>query len=156
MNMIDLRNLRACSDALQWIKDNGFESDLNAAWQKCPRADWMLWLAAKRNTDRKIIVLAACDCARLALPFTKDPRVLACIETTERWTRGEVNLDELRTGRSTAYAYAADAAADAYAAAAAAADAAADAAAYAAYAAADAARKETWTKMAAKFCELTK
>ena len=100
-----------------------------AAWDACERGDWMLWIIAKTTKptdDRKPIVRVACACARLALPYTKDPRVLACIETTEAWTRGEATTEEVRIVRNGAY----DAA---YAAAYAAAD-----AAYAAYAAADA------------------
>ncbi|MCV5968765.1 putative immunity protein, partial [Lactococcus petauri] len=67
---------------------------------------------------RETLVLAACECARTALPFTKDPRVLVCIETTERWCRGEATLAEVRKEMTDAAAYAdADAAYAAYAAA---------------------------------------
>ena len=87
----------------------------------------MLWIIAKTavESDRKTIVSIACECARLALPYTKDPRVLACIETTEAWTRGEATIEQVRSARWAAYAAAdaaayaaADADADAYAAAA--------------------------------------
>jgi hypothetical protein len=116
----------------------------------------MMWLAATLGVRRQSVVLAACECARLVATRAKDPRVLACIETTERWAHGKATPEEVRQARhaaadayAAAYAAYADAA-YADAAAAAAADAAAADAAYAdaaaaaaaaaaAYAAADAA-----------------
>ena len=111
--------LQACEDARKWVAN---QATYEQAWATCSRGDWMLWLVGKFagepwSDGRKPLVLAACECARLALPYTKDPRVLKCIETTEAWTRGEATEKQVR-------------------AAAAAADAAADAAAYAAGAAA--------------------
>ena len=120
-----LSKLGACSEAVAYAET---QPDLETAWLNCERGDWLLWFAAKRNVPRPQLVLAACACARQALPYTTDPRVLACIETTERWAHGEAALDDVRKARADAYAYAANAA---YAAAAA-----AYAAAYSAYAAA--------------------
>jgi hypothetical protein len=130
----------ACSDALAWCK--GFRS-VKAAWLACERGDWMLWILGRLSGDpdsdsRKAVVLAACACARLALPHwhkrhPDDKRPLTAIETTERWARGEpgVTLDDVRAARTAV----ASAAASAAAAAASVASAAA-AAAYAASAAA--------------------
>ncbi len=120
-----------------------------ASWLACERADWLLWIAARvLAPERKRVVWTACQCARTALKYTKDPCVLACIEMTERWCRDQATIEEVRKARhaAAAAAYAAYAANAAYADAAAdAADAAAnaayaaDAAAYAANAAAAAA-----------------
>ena len=123
-----LSDLSACRDAAEYCAK--FDT-LEAAWLACERGDWLLWFSAKRGVDLKIIVRAACECARLALPHTKDPRVLSCIETAEKWTRGEATIEEVRVLRSVAEAAAASAAASAAAASA--------SAAYAAYAAASAA-----------------
>jgi len=76
-------------------------------------------------------VLAACACARLALPHTSDPRVIVCIETTEAWARGEATIGKVNDVRVAANTVAAAAAHAAHAAA-------ARAAAAAAYAASDA------------------
>jgi hypothetical protein len=150
-----LAELRACEEAVTWAKGYG---SLDAAWAACERGDWMLWLAGRlggppESGQRKTLVLCACACARLALPYvpTGETRPLAAIETAERWARGEATLDEVRVARRAAAAYAASAAAaaadaaaaDAAAAYAAAADAAAAYAAdaAAAYAAKAAARK---------------
>jgi len=123
-----LRKHGACMDAVEWL---GMRRAPKAAWDACERGDWLLWIAARLGVKREIVVFAACQCARLALKYTKDPRVLNCIETTEAWTRGKASIEDVRRDRAAADAAAADAA---YAAA----DAAyaADAAAYAAYAAA--------------------
>jgi hypothetical protein len=126
-----LHILRACREAIVWV---GGQETYEQAWATCERGDWMLWLLGKFagpawGEKRKPLVLAACECARLALPYTKDPRVLKCIETAEAWTRGEATNEEIYAAADAAAAAADAAAAAAYAAAYAAADAASAAAA---------------------------
>jgi hypothetical protein len=148
-----LEQLDACAMAVHWVG----ERTLEEAWNQCERGDWMLWFAGKIEVDRKLLVLAACGCARKALKNVPEgeerPRI--AIEAAEAWCRGEASIEDVRAAadaaRAAAYAaraaadaadaaaYAARAAAYAAYAAADAADAAARAAAYAAYAAADAA-----------------
>ena len=43
------------------------------------------------SDKRRPLVLAACDCARLALPCVPkgETRLLAALEAAERWARGE-------------------------------------------------------------------
>jgi hypothetical protein len=155
-----LSQLHACGEATTWAKGKS----LRGAWRDCGRGDWMLWLCGRMVgkpgwPSRRDVVLAACDCAELALEHVEDQeRSRKCIETIRAWTEGEATIEEVRiAGRTASYATyaayddayaayddAAYAAYDAYAAASAAADAAyaaADAAyaAYAAYAAASAA-----------------
>ena len=120
-----LDDMGACTDAIAWV---GKRRNAQKAWDECPRGDWLLWYAALKGVDRKVLVLAACACARTALvhvPVGKD-RPLRAIETAEAWARGEATIDQVRK------AYAA----------------AADAAAYAAYAAAAAARTKAHADMA--------
>ena len=142
-----LRRLGACPEARRWER----KGKLSPAdtWATCRRGDWLLWLAAAAGVRRQDVVLAACACARLALPrvHAGEDRPRIAIETAERWARGEdASLDDVRSAAHAAHAaYAANAAAPyapyaahaAYAAAhaAAAAVAAADVAPYAAYAA---------------------
>jgi hypothetical protein len=157
MKHIDLlQSLDACGEAITYAKTR---RTLKTAWTNCERGDWLLWLAGRLGIDRKLLVRAACDCARLAMKYTTDPRPLRAIETAEAWCDGQATLEEVRdAARAAAYAtaYAADAAyaaarAAAYAAYAAAAARAAAYAAYAAYPsdAADAdARKQTLTQCA--------
>ena len=124
-----LIELQACSSALDWQGDKS----LRCAYHTCQRGDWMLWMAARLEVDRKLIVRAACDCARLAWEL-QDTAGHAAIETAEAWCHGEATIEQVQAAAYAAFA--ADAAADAYAAAAAYAAAYAAAAYAAAYAAA--------------------
>ena len=141
MDVSKLKALGACSEGVEWAES---QVDDASAWAACERGDWMLWLLSHKTggpwgEGRKALVLTACECARLSLRYTKDPRALKCVEVVEAWTRGEATVEEVRAARRAA-AYAADAADAAAYAAIAAADAAADAAAaYAADAGAGAA-----------------
>ena len=103
-----LRALGACKEAITWVRD--YES-LEAAWAACHRGDWMLryagWKAGRHGSDgHKKLTLCACECARLALPYTQNPCVLACIETAERWARGAATIEELRKAQVAVYAVA--------------------------------------------------
>ena len=149
-----LESLDACRDAVEWVGDK----TLDDAWNTCERGDWRLWIAGRLDIDRKLLVLAACECARTSLVYVPvgETRPLRAIETAEAWCRGETTIEDVRTAaHAAAYAayaayaaahaayaaaHAAYAATTAYAAAYAsdAAYAAAHAAAHAAYAAADA------------------
>jgi hypothetical protein len=139
MNHIEiLSKYDACAEAIAWAQT---QPDASTAWAACERGDWLLWLAAKVHLDRKLLVRAACACARQALQYIPDgeERPRLAIETAEAWARGEATIEELRKAADAAASatHAADATHDAAAYAAYAADAAwaADAAAYAAYAA---------------------
>ena len=133
-----LRLLGACASAREWAEDK----TASEIWTSCERGDWLLWWAA-RFADRADlhgrVVLAACDCAELALSlfearYQGDRRPRTAIETARRWARGAATIEDVRSAAYAAHV----AAADAYAVDDAAADAAAEAAARAA-AAADAA-----------------
>ena len=110
-----LTKLGACAEA----RHAADGKSLREAWTTCERGDWLLWLAAKIDIDRKIIVRAACDCARTALKYVKEgeTRPLKAIETAEAWCEGKATIEEVRAAAYAAYAYAADADAAAYAAA---------------------------------------
>jgi hypothetical protein len=147
-----LEKYNACRDACTWATGRTVSED---SWLACERGDWLIWIAARLGVDRRLVVLAACDCARLALPRipVDEARPRLAIETAERWARGEATIEEVRAAASAADAYAtyatyaacaayAASAASAVASAASAADAyatyaahAASAASYAAYAA---------------------
>jgi len=137
----EIAALGACREGLRWLRDLPEGTTWQQAWEQFARGDWQLWLLSKQcgppeSDSRKLLVLAACGCARLALIYVEDgeTRPLAAIATAEAWARGEagVTLEDVRSAGSAA-AYAADAAAAASAAASAAY--AAASVAYAAYAA---------------------
>lgn len=107
-----LGDIRACREAREWVGDK----PLMEAWTFCERGDWMLWLAGKMVDKvgwwtRQQVVLAACECAELALMCVPDgeERPKQAIKIARRWARGEnVSLVDVRKA-----AYAAAAAGDA-------------------------------------------
>jgi hypothetical protein len=157
-----LVKLDACEEARDWVAAHP-GATARTILRTCPRGDWLLWLAARLDVDRKVRVFTAAQCARQALKYTTDPCVEACLVACEQWSRGEISDEALQVARkgasaaaSAAFAASASAAVDAVEAAAAsayvadaadAANAAASVATYAAYAAAYAAyytaRKES-------------
>ena len=100
-----LKKLGACSVAVDWAKQ--YDS-LQEAWDVCECGDWMLWLkGAQPDCPRQELVLAACECARLVLPYVPDgeTRPLAAIETAEDWARGgKSTLEQVRNAANAAYA----------------------------------------------------
>ena len=60
------------------------------AWEQCEDARWMLHAVASGVVDRRLVVLAGCDCARMALSCvpTWDAQPRLAIETAETWARG--------------------------------------------------------------------
>lgn len=144
----ELEKLGACREAIEWVD----ERTLDEAWAVCERGDWMLWLLgwlADTEEKRKPLVLAACDCAELALKYVPagELRPAEALRVARAWALGDgVALDDVRRAAYATYAaYTAYAAAAAYAAYAAAAAAYAATAAYAAAAATAAAATAAYT-----------
>ncbi|WP_340641165.1 putative immunity protein, partial [Staphylococcus pseudintermedius] len=106
LNLLSKHN--DCPEATEWVRASDKQT-AREIWESCERGDWMLWIAARLEIDRKLIVTAACLCARQSLvhvrPGEERPRI--AIETAERWVRGEATIEEVREARSAAYAYAA-------------------------------------------------
>ena len=79
-----LASIQACHEARTWAGDRTPQQ----AWDESPRADWLLWWAAKTETNsRQDVVRAACLCARRALRYIPpgELRPLRAIEAAERW-----------------------------------------------------------------------
>ena len=116
-----LTALGACSDAVAWARDYPTAA---AAWAACTRGDWMLWIMGRLaespdSASRRRLVLAACECARLALRYVPpgETRPRIAIETAEQWAQraGQINLADVRAaawaaGAARAAAWAAGAA----------------------------------------------
>jgi hypothetical protein len=100
----------ACEEATKWVESSK-KRTAKAIWDDCKNPSWMLWIASL-GVDRKLLVLAACACARTALKHVPkgEERPRLAIETAERWTRGEATIEEVREARRAAAAAAADAA----------------------------------------------
>ncbi len=89
-----LVELGACSEGVAWSSQ--YDVDKDRAWSECARGDWLLWFAGKLSGSsdgpaRRKVVLCACECARLALPFVQpgDDHPRQAIELAERWAGGE-------------------------------------------------------------------
>ena len=110
-----LNDMQACTEAVKWVGRKG----LITSWNTCKRADWMLWYATRVLNDRKLIVLAACDCAETALKYVPkgEHRPAKAIETARKWCNGKATIKQCRAAANAA-ADAAAANAAAYAAAA--------------------------------------
>jgi len=72
-------------------------------WDTSERGDWLLWFCAHMIGKRgwpthEQLILAACQCARLALKHVKssETRPLKAIEATEAWARGQATMEEVR------------------------------------------------------------
>jgi hypothetical protein len=104
----ELITLGACKEAIKWVGDKPrFE-----VWETCRRGDWMLWVASKKNVDRKLLVLAACDCAELADKYLNDKSrepARKAIAMARAWCNGEVTTEEVKHAADAA-TYVADAA----------------------------------------------
>jgi len=82
----------------------------NEEWKRCKDGALMLSLLEKvsgppGSDGRRPLVLAACECARLALPHIQkgESRPLFAIETAERWAHGgKVTLEQMQTAADAA------------------------------------------------------
>jgi len=112
MNYIqELKKINACTNAVKWSKDYLTFKD---AWEKCERADWMLWIAGKlckTEKRRKEIILTACICARRSLKYIpkEDKRPLKAIQMAEKWAKNikDVTLQDVKNAADVAAADAA-------------------------------------------------
>ena len=94
---LELLPSSACDPARQWVAVS--EGTPERLWDTCQRGDWMLWLCARIGVDRKLVVLAACDCAETAPGHSEIPAAVECIRVTRAWCRGEAAIDEVRMAR---------------------------------------------------------
>ncbi len=72
-------------------------------WATSDRGDWLLWFCTHMIDQpgwptHQQVVLASCQCARLALRYVKpgERRPLKAIETAEAWARGEATLEQVQ------------------------------------------------------------
>src|SRR5688572_16379844 len=80
----------ANADLVEWSRPYGAE--LDRLWSACPRGDWLLALAVRLGAERKLLVGAACGCARLALAYLPEdePRLHAALRAAEAFGAGQL------------------------------------------------------------------
>lgn len=99
MDYIDrIAALGACSEAIEWLRA-ACHPDLATAWAACPRAEWMLWLAARvaeaGSPEHRAVVAAAADCAATALDFAPGAAgARRAVEAAQAWAQEEVSTDD--------------------------------------------------------------
>ncbi len=75
------------------------------AWEDCQDARWMLHAAVVAAVDRRLIVTAACTCARMVLgraPLGEE-RPRQAIEIAEAWARGEAAQEDVERAADDLY-----------------------------------------------------
>ena len=94
-----LERQAVCPMAINWVGGR----TARQAWDECPRADWMLW-SVGRLVERKVVVRAACACARTALRYSPETekRPLHCIDTAEAWCDGRATIEEVKDAAAAA------------------------------------------------------
>jgi len=102
---VDLLPHSACTPAREWVESTkGSPAQL---WRRCPRGDWLLWLAASIGVERRLVVLAACDCAEATAarrrPSTSTERwwqgvdaTAECLRVVRAWCAGRATRDKVR------------------------------------------------------------
>ena len=92
-----LITLSACHEAMFWAETQ--KCSFKESWNKCERADWMLWLLGRLYADGNKIVLASCKIARRAIRkhVPKENYVpLKVIEVTEDYINGNSTYDDVK------------------------------------------------------------
>ena len=97
-----LSRYRAYKEVQEWAEAHG--GPMEELWRDCERGDWMLWLAVRAKIGRRVVVNAACACARTALQYVPagEERPRRAIETAEAWARGDENLEAVRAAATAA------------------------------------------------------
>lgn len=102
MKAIDiLKPFNPCYDMVEWLGDK----TLDAAWNTCPRGDWMLWIYSRIHPENvKGLVAAAAECAATVKHLMTDPRSIAAVEAAQAFGRGEIDETALRKAEAAAWA----------------------------------------------------
>ena len=93
-----LTRMSACDGAVAWART---QPSYAVAWRRCQRPDWLLWLAGRcchTLTQRRAIVLSACDCAETALRYVPagELRPAEAIRVARAWCRRRTTLEAVR------------------------------------------------------------
>ena len=103
----DLKVIGACSDAVEFVVKNKYS--LKEVWNKCERADWMLWFACKKEMfTRAERIHAICDCAATALKYVPkgEDKPRLAIEAARTYADNPTleNLEKLNAAEAAAWA----------------------------------------------------
>jgi len=77
--------------------------NIQEAWEKCQRGDWMLQLASRQEVDIQKLTLAKVRCARLVEHLMIDERSTHALDVAEAFAAGEATREELKGAAAAAY-----------------------------------------------------
>jgi hypothetical protein len=98
--------LDPCSDARAWL-DEERPTSLRAAWDTCPRGDWLVWVVGQAHiygalTRQRLVQVALRAIEPVCHLLTTEQ--VADLGVVARWPVGEATLDEVREARERLYA----------------------------------------------------
>ena len=109
----------ACSEGRVWALANC--TKLREVWEKCPRADWMLWMLKKmglydQSVSRFLVKMLReqpIGLGKTLFDLLTDESSRTCVDMLEKFLDGKATIEELKKARSAAADAAAAAAANA-------------------------------------------
>ena len=101
----------ACAEARAWIIGKTWEE----VYAKCDKASWLIWVFARTQPDKRLVVRAAGTIANTVRHLMQDPRSIAAVDAALAYGRGEIGYRELNAAADAAYtaAYSAEFSSDA-------------------------------------------
>lgn len=104
MNLIQkLEETSACTPAVDWIKENNFQSP-QEAWGACERGDWMLWAIQKFDLcDLRTLTLAKARTINQVGHMIQSRRSASVLLAAFDFARGGISEEEVSMLAKTAY-----------------------------------------------------
>jgi hypothetical protein len=96
---VNIEEFSPCNKGLDYYKS---QPDFKAAWENCPRGDWMLWIAQRLQVDTKVLILAKGKCAETIIHLMKDEKSVNAVKAAIAYGMSEITERDL----DIAYAYA--------------------------------------------------
>jgi hypothetical protein len=78
---IDITRFSPCDEGREYYES---KASFKEAWNDCEHGDWLLWIAAKLEIDRKLLVKAAALCANTVRHLMEDKRSTDAIDACLR------------------------------------------------------------------------
>ncbi len=81
-------------ESLEWSSDKAWLE----AWERCTHAPWMLYAAARITVDPRLVVEAACTCARSSIDFVLSQSSLPreALQIAESWVTRQATDEQVR------------------------------------------------------------
>lgn len=89
----------ACAEARAWIIGKTWEE----VYAKCDKASWLIWVFARTQPDKRLVVRAAGTIANTVRHLMQDPRSIAAVDAALAYGRGEIGYRELNAAADAAY-----------------------------------------------------